>query len=460
MNHNMTQSQPCDDIALEPGFASNHTVLIQEAVDACAAAGGGRVVLKAGRYDSGTISLRSGVTLHLEKGAVLTASTNIDDFLCKEGMPTALIFADQAENIGLTGEGTVDGSARAIRRKKDIIPDWVEEKKVYGTWIPAFEVTSGKRPISLIHFADCRHVRMEGVRVEDSPRWTIHFAGCSELVIRGLTVRSPAEASNGDGIDLDGCSDVLVEDCDIETGDDAICLKSSRTWGLERACRNIIIRRCRAFSTTHGFCIGHDTQDDFENIDVSDLEIGGVGKYPNLTGIGIGSVDGGSIRGLKLSNIRMQNVVAPFQIRLSHEGKIFRGHNPEAPYHLRQPGKRPPGEIRDILLEDITVKGASGNSFISGLPGHPLHQIIFRNVRVECVGTADPARIFHVVPELESEYPRSEIWRFLPSYGFFCRHIDGLEFSDVEITTKEKEKRPALMFKDVSSFHCRDVKMD
>jgi len=436
---------------LSPGSSGNDTVAIQQAVDSCSANGGGKVILQAGRYHSGTIHLRSGVALHLEKDAVLLASPSIKDYWHKEGMPTALLFADGAEEIGLSGEGTVDGNARTNRKKSEALPDWVKIKleQPFHTWIPAFETVQGPRPLALVHFADCRKVRLEGLRIEDSPRWTLHLAGCTDIILRHLTIRSPANASNGDGIDLDGCSDALVEDCDIETGDDAICLKSSRTWGLERPCRNITIRRCRAFSTTHGFCIGHDTQDDFENITVTDLQIGGHGEHRNLTGIGIGTVDGAVIRNVKLSNIQMQDVVAPFQIRLSNEGKHFRGHTPATGYHQKKMGHHPPGKISDIVLENVTVRNAIGNSFLSGLPGHALQQISFRNVEVQFTGQVDPARVLTTVPELVTEYPGNEMWCYLPAYGFFCRHVAGLELSNVTVKSNGTEKRPALLLEDV-----------
>lgn len=309
----------------------------------------------------------------------------------------------------------------------------------------------------MIHFADCQNIEIEGVRIIDSSRWTLHLAASNDIVVRNVTIRSPANASNGDGIDLDGCSNVLVEDCDIETGDDAICLKSSRTWGLERPCRNIIIRRCRAFSTTHGFCIGHDTQDDFEDIEVSDLTIGGLGEYPVLTGIGLASVDGAAIRRVRLSNIEMNNVVSPFQIRLSSEGKSFRGHSPEAAYHQKIVGSHPPGELRDITLDNIVVHEAVGNSFISGLPMHQLKNIRFSNIRVRLTESVETGRVLADVPESESEYPRNDMWRYLPAYGFYFRHIAGLEFSGVEVTAGRQEKRPAILLKDTNSVRLDNV---
>ncbi len=435
---------------------AGHTRTIQDAIDHCSAGGGGRVILRAGLHPSGTLVLRSGVTLHLEKDATLLASADLADYVHKEGTPTGLIFADQAQDIGLTGEGTIDGNGKAFRVKHEKPADWVEGKKPMGIWIPSFSTGSRPRALALILLSECRNVRMENLRVQDSTRWTIHLLACSDVLVRGLTVRSAVDTPNGDGFDLDGCSRVLMEDCDIETSDDAICLKTSRTWGLDRPCRDITVRRCRAFSTTHGFCIGHETQDPFANIEVSDVQIGGWGGFRTLTGIGLGSIDGATIQGVRLSNIHMTDVVAPFQIRLSSECRTYRGHAAATSYLDKKMHQRPPGELRDIAIEDITVTGATGNSFLSGLPGLPLHNLSLRNLRVQWSEAADPARIMNTVPELESEYPRDPMWRFLPAYGFFCRHIRGLELTNVTLTAVPGESRPALLIKDVGPFTCQN----
>lgn len=444
------------EISLQPGPYKVHTQIIQQQIDACSAAGGGRVILQEGQYTSGTLILRTGVTLHLEKGATILAGDNITDYLRKEDEATALIFADHAQNIALTGQGTIDGNGKAFRRPRQNIPDWVTAKKPFGTWIPGFETDTKPRPMALVLLADCRNVRMENIRVQDATRWTIHLLACTDVLVRNVVIRNPPEVPNGDGFDFDSCSHVLIEDCDIKTPDDAICLKTTRTWGLERPCRNITVRRCRLRTTCHGFCIGHETQDDFEDIHVSDLQIGPLAGYPVLTGIGLGIIDGAAIRRIHLSNIEMTDVVAPLHIRLSNEGRVYRGQKAMTP---KPPRTRPPGELRDIVLENISIRRATGNSFISGLPGHPIHNLSLRNLSLELTQSVDPARILTPVPELESEYPLNEMWRFLPSYGLFCRHIAGLELTNVNLTATVPESRPALTLQDVSSYRCQNTHM-
>ena len=432
------------EFVVEPGSQVEHTRVIQQALDQCAAQGGGKVVLRPGVHRSGTIHLRSRVTLHLEKDAVLSGSTDIADYARKDGVAgarilngvaTALVFAEGVSDIAITGEGTIDGNGRAFWKKSENIPAWVEERKALGTWIPAFECTSAPRPRALVMLVDCRNVRMENVHVQNSPSWAIHPLACTDMVLRGITLRGAVDGSNTDGIDLDSCSNVLVEDCDIVTGDDALALKNTNGWGLKRPSRNITVRRCRLASTTHGFTIGTETQEDFEDITLADTRIEMSGEYRTFTGLGLCIVDGAAIRRLRISNVTVSDAIAPIQIRLGNAG---RGQASPAP-----------GLLEDFTLENISIVRAHGNSMIVGLPGHPLRRIALRNVKVEFTGPVDPAQVMAEVPNLDGEFPDSRVWRYLPAYGFFCRDVDGLEMSNVTVTAPAEEKRPDFLFKNI-----------
>ncbi len=435
-----------NEFIIEPEAKAGHTRVIQQALDDCAAQGGGTVILRPGVHRSGTIHLRSRVTLHLDKDAVLSGSTDIADYARKDGVPgarilngvaTALVFAEGAEDIALTGEGTIDGNGRAFWKKPESVPAWVEERKAVGTWIPAFECASLPRPRALVMLVDCRNVRMENIQVLNSPSWAIHPLACTDLVIRGVTVRGGVDGSNTDGIDLDACSNVLMEDCDIVTGDDALALKNTNGWGLKRPSRNITVRRCRLASTTHGFTIGTETEDDFEDITFTDSRIEKSGDHRTLTGLGLSIVDGAAIRRLRISNVTISDAIAPIQIRLGNAG--------------RGQATKSPGLLEDFTLENISVVRAYGNSMIVGLPGHPLRRIALRNVKVEFTGPVDPARVMAAVPNLDGEFPASDVWRFLPAHGFFCRDVDGLVMSNVTVTAPAGEKRPDFLFENVQS---------
>ncbi|HEX2101793.1 MAG TPA: glycosyl hydrolase family 28 protein, partial [Candidatus Synoicihabitans sp.] len=276
---------PAPDRVVAAASGPSHTRAIQTAIDACAAGGGGRVVLRAGRHQAGTLVLRSGVTLHLEKDAVLFASPDLADYpICPDeltgarvvaAVPSALLTAEDADDIAVTGEGTIDGNGASFGSKRTEKVAWIEEKKAFGLWIPGFDNKSRPRPRAVILFVRCRGVQLHGVRLENSPAWMVHLLACDHVRIERVVVRGWVGGSNTDGLDLDGCCDVRIADCDIETGDDAIALKNTDGWGLKRPSRRITVERCRLASTTHGFTIGTETRDNFEEITLRDSKIEG-----------------------------------------------------------------------------------------------------------------------------------------------------------------------------------------
>lgn len=449
--HQTAQAKSSKTFFLFPGKGPSDTHFIQEALDTCHTSGGGTVILEAGQYRSGTLRLPSHVHLHLKKGAVLSGSSNMDEYLRREGPPgarllgsegnTALIFAENADHIGLSGEGVLDGCGKLFFRKKTQaeIPDWVEEKRKFGTWVPGFEsaLTQRSRPKALILFSQCRHIKLEDLHVQDSPAWTIHLLGCSQASIRGITLRGALDGSNTDGIDLDSCNDVLVENCDIFTGDDAISLKSTNLWGIKAPSRRITVRNCRLRSTTHGFTIGTETQEDFEDIVLENSSIEQPGKFHTLTGIGLSSLDGGSIRRVRISKVTIDAAIAPLQIRL---GNVGRGQTVPTS-----------GTIEDVSLKNVTIRGAQGNNLIVGLPGHSLKNVRLENLSFELACPVDPSLMMSRVPELPTEFPCHRVWRCLPAYGLFCRNVETLLLSNIIFTKKVEDARPALWTEQITS---------
>lgn len=432
--------------------AKLHTRAVQQAIDTCSERGGGRVVLRPGCYRCGTLFLRDGVDLHLEKNALLCGSEAIEDYEARSfegaarinnGVATALIFAEKAADIAITGEGILDGSGETFWEKNENPPAWVAEKKPLGLWFPALETRAKPRPRALVLLVACEGVRIENVSLRNSPAWTMHLLACSQVLIRGINLRGSVHGSNTDGIDLDACCDVRVEDCDIETGDDALCLKNTNMWGLRRTSRHITVRRCRLASVTHGFTIGTETQADFEDITLTDSTIEKADGWRTLTGIGLSILDGGAIRRVHIENVTISDSIAPVQLRLGNAG---RGQIVPTP-----------GSITGITMERITILRAHGNCLIAGLPGHPLRDIALRDVSLEFVDVTDPARIMAQLPEFDTEFPPGEVWRFLPAHGFYCRYVEGLEFNGVTITNAVPDRRPALTLKSIVGWDGRGV---
>jgi polygalacturonase len=196
----------------------------------------------------------------------------------------------------------------------------------------------------MIEFAQCRNVHISDVTLRNSAGWTLRPVNCNTVVIDGIRIRNPSFGLNCDGIDITASTNVFVSNCDIATGDDAICLKSESPYGGEvLPTKNITVTNCTLTTSCNGFKIGTATEGAFENIVFSNSVI-----YSDLVpmnarvigGISIEMVDGGSIDGLVVSNIRMQNVRAPIFVRLGERN--------------RKPGTF----LRNILIENLDATGA------------------------------------------------------------------------------------------------------
>ena len=249
------------------GTPGENAKSIQSALDAVSAAGGGRVTIPAGTWLSGTIRLRSGVELHLEKGAVLKASPNLDDYNKEDEYPgnwpcpsegwnaCHFIIGHQVAGASITGAGTIDGNADAFFEDKVTRPDWATI-----AWAKGIRRQKDKvrlRPGQLIVFVRSRDLKVEGVTIRNSTCWSLFFHGCDNVVVRDYTVRNKPTDLNTDGIDIDCCSNVLLERADIDTGDDAIAIRGSqKRLGLEKPCEHIRVRDCVLSACAMGIRIG------------------------------------------------------------------------------------------------------------------------------------------------------------------------------------------------------------
>ena len=242
---------------------------IQQAIDAASAAGGGRVVVAPGVHPVGTLRLRSHVELHLEKGAVLLVSTKRDDYddfphdVCSvspESSYRALIQAWDAEDIAITGKGTIDGQG----------PAFYDRKPPRGHWPkPKF------RPL-MVQFVRCRRVRLEGATFKDSPMWTMFIRLCEDVVADGITVVGDQRMINNDGIDFDACRRVRVGNSFFKTGDDCIILRAMREWKDEHVvCEDVVVSNCVLNSTCQAIRMGAPSDDTIRNALFKDIKMAG-----------------------------------------------------------------------------------------------------------------------------------------------------------------------------------------
>jgi polygalacturonase len=362
--------------------SDNARAAIQKAIESCAAAGGGTVLLPAGDYTSGTIYLRSHVGLRLESGATLYSIKDKNEF-----DQEALLYADGAVNVSVEGRGTIDGQAAYEWRLNDIEDDYIrpnlEQMEALGK--PLRRSFPKKDQFGkLFLLLRCKDVRIAGLNLINSPSWTIHPYGCERLVIDGVYIRSSlAEGVWADGIDPDGCKDVRIANCTIETGDDAIVFYSMNWFGPALPCENITVTNCRLTSSSSAikFCDGN--MNAIRNVVVDNCVITGSNR-----GIAFMDFDGGTVSDVILSNLSIDCVRHdwfwwgegdPIHFNVKRRSEITKSIKPET--------DAPAGKIKHVLISNIIAHG-KGSSVCNGHPDNWLEDITVDNLKLYIA--ADP----------------------------------------------------------------------
>ncbi len=392
------------------------TRALQKAIDACAQAGGGTVYFPAGTYLTGTLYLKSHVTLHLAARAVLSGSRRLEDYprtvpavrsYTDHYTDKSLIYGEGLEQIGITGEGMLDGNGAAF----------------FGPQID--------RPF-LIRLVSCREVSVQGITLRNAAMWAQHYLACDDVRLDGITVRNRCRMNN-DGMDIDSCRRVRVANCDIRSEDDAIVLKST----LARRCEGIVVTNCRLSSDCNALKLGTESSGGFADVRISDCVI----YDTRCSGLALEVVDGGALERVEVSNLRMYDVESPIFIRLGNRARRFKAG-------MTRPAI---GTLRHVRIRNILATGADGiGCSITGLPKHPAEDIALENIRITFDGGGKGGRQSWHVPERPRTYPEYSMFGKLPAYGFYCRHVSGLRFEDVHLDYRKPEARPSLGCDDVA----------
>jgi hypothetical protein len=423
------------------------TPSIQAAIDACAESGGGTVLFAPGEFVTGTVYLKDNVRLFLDAGAVLLASTDMDDFPsipskypCYTGELVtlkSLVYAEDAVNIGISGTGTIDGRLEELDLE-------------FG--FPSFSL----RP-RLIHLRGCRRVKVEDVTLRNSATWVQHYKLCEDVVIDGVTVDSrdnpdiekyrfeDKPGMNQDGLDIDACRNVRISNCHINSGDDGICLKSR----AEAICENVTVTNCTVSTNASAIKLGTESNGGYRNITISNCTV----FDTRISGIGIMEVDGGVCENVTVGNIAMDNVKgAALFVRLNNRGRPLAADAP-AP---------PSGALRNILISNVAatrIGGRCGDEklgtqrigcSITGIPGHSVEGVTVRDVTIRFIGGGSSQTCLQTVPEKEGDYPYPcTFGGDLPAYGFYCRHVRRLRLEGLNLSVEHKDTRPAIVLDDV-----------
>lgn len=376
--------------AVGDGEAIN-TRPIQAAIDAAAGAGGGTVVLKPGVYLSGSLFVKSNVTLIIGRGATLKGLRDLAAYPMvrtrvagiEMEWPAGLLNIYQQKNAKITGEGLVDGDGKvfwdsywALRREYD--PKDLR-------WAADYDC---RRP-RLIHVYDADAVEVSGLNLARSGFWTVHVCYSRDVKVSDLIIRNNlgGRGPSTDGIDIDSSERVLVERCDLSVNDDAICIKAGRDWdGLRvaRPCRQVKIRDCIVRDALAGMTFGSETSGGFEDIEVSGLRI----EYPVPLGIFFksGHTRGGVINNIALKNIHLQDVATLFRVNLNWYPNYSYAQIPagmtDVPDYWRALATPVPREqgiprIRDVRMSDIKAVGGKIGFEAAAYEEAPLRDFTF-----------------------------------------------------------------------------------
>ncbi|MBN2090791.1 glycoside hydrolase family 28 protein [candidate division KSB1 bacterium] len=404
---------------LEHGIIPNGTTLnsseIQSIIDQCAEKGGGTIYFPAGRYLTGTIVLKNNITLFLDAGAILMGSRNLADYPITYPQFVSytdnythkyLIFAERRKNITICGRGTIDGQGAA------------------------FSGEYKNRPY-LLRLVACENVTVRDVTIINSPMWVQHYLACDNVNIDGITVHSHVNKNN-DGIDIDCCRNVRISNCDIDSGDDALVLKST----ADRVCENVTVTNCILRSDCNAFKLGTESNGGFQNITFSNSII----YDTRLCGIALEMVDGGIFDRVTVSNIIMENVGGGIFIRLGHRARTYKKDMP----------KPDVGILKNVMINNIQATGLDSiGCSITGLPFHPVENVTLSNIRLSFKGGGAATFAERKIEEHPDKYPEYRMFGMLPAYSFYCRHVKNLNFQHIDLNFETPDHRPPFFFEDV-----------
>lgn len=378
---------------------------VQKAIDACSQAGGGTVRVPPGRYCCGTIWMKTNVSLHLERGAVLFQAKEASLFpvICKTpfgnlpGHIQALLAADGANGIAVTGFGTIEGDGAAALSS-------------------AASVSEMFRP-ALIFFRDCRDVRFHDVTLKHSSFWTLHLLRCHDVQVRGVTIENNMKRINTDGIDPDGCTNVLISDCIMRCGDDCVVVKSTEG----DRCENITVANCVLSTTCAALKVGTEAMGDIRNILFNNCVI----RDTNVA-LGLYMKDGSTYENVAFANMVIESYgTCPLFVDIT-------------PRYFDEPRF---GSIRNVSFENLAVT-SRGRCFIQGCPGHEVENISFRGISWTVDGTVDFASDVKPQGARRVRKDPARINYAVHPYQFTAVDVAGLTLDDVRLFRRGPQAIP------------------
>ena len=428
---------------------------INKAIEAAADAGGGTVYIPAGTYLCCSIRLKSNISLYLDHGAVILAAEPTDSTGYDQAEPNewgdkykyqdyghshwrdSLIWGENLENISIVGSGLIYGKG---------LTKWDTDRKGVGNKAIALKL--------------CRNVLIRDISILHGGHFGILPTGVDNFTIENVKIDT-----NRDGINIDCCRNVRISNCAINSpNDDAIVLKSSYALGYARVTESVTITNCQVMAYDEGTFLdgtyqttqqlahddggltgrikfGTESNGGFKNITISNC------TFDRCRGLALETVDGGLLEDVTITNITMRDIVnSPFFLRL---GRRMRG-----------PEETPVGKLRRVNISNVVVYNADPRygSLILGVPGHDIEDVRFDNITIFVKGGAPKEQAAVQVPELEEDYPDPMRFGEIPAYGFFIRHVDGIEMNNIRLAFLNDDHRPPFVLDDVKDAEFNHVK--
>jgi polygalacturonase len=413
--------------------STDATAAIQLAIDSCAIAGGGTVLIPAGLFCSGALWLKSHITLQLEAGATLQGIEDISLFPPRisdwEGsrtapMHTGLINGEGLENIAIIGRGTLDGGGQ-------IWWDLFRQNKLQY-----------ERP-RLIRPINCRDILISGVTLANSPMWTLNPLGCDNVTITGITIRNPEHSPNTDGISPDSCSNVHIADSHIDVGDDCISIKAGTETdhrAVRKACENIVVTGCTMLHGHGGVVIGSEITGGVRNIAIGNCVFRGTDR-----GIRIKARRGrgAAVEDVRVDNIVMDEVLCPLVVNQFYECGVedARLVNDPSPH----PVTSDTPAFRRLRFSNISARRVKyAAAFVLGLPEMFVEDLAFDNISI----LLDTENTEAGQPAMSPLAPN------LCRAGFRVRNARGIRLRGVDIRA---HIGPAVTFESAANVLVRDL---
>jgi polygalacturonase len=461
------------------------TPAINKAIDAAARAGGGTVYFPAGKYLSVSIHLKSNIALYLDAGATLCAA---DSKTARYDLPepnewdmyqdfghshwrNSLIWGDGLDNVSILGPGLIDGKGLTRRSPRPRRPIQAGDRPTtLGGGLAPAQVQSplgedddpavmnglGNKAIAL---RLCRNVLLRDFSILNGGHFALLATGVDNLTIDNVRIDT-----NRDGLDIDSCRNVRISNCSVNSpNDDAIVLKSSYALGFARATENVTITNSlvsgyeigslldATYKRTAGpapdrdgptgrLKFGTESNGGFRNITISNM------VFDHCRGLALETVDGGRLEDVTITNITMRDILtAPIFLRLGSR--------------MRGPKGVPIGQLRRVSITNVVVYNADPRygSIISGIPGHDIEDVRLTNIRIYYQGGGTQTQAHLQPPERETNYPEPSMFGDIPAYGFFIRHVNGIEMNNVAVSYLKPEFRSAFVVTAASNAHFSNV---